>query len=360
MIRTAVLLAASLVFITSTSAQTADKPKETPVALERMLHGEWKGPACGGDWTFGADGNFEVQHYSPGGNQLAGTWEVRCNALPPTLVRTCKTSDDPGFVGKTWEVKLIQLDDEALAYQYPDQHPGGHTVRYTRVKAPVARERMLHGAWQGGDCVGELILAADGTFERQHYSPGNNKLTGTWKVRWNALPPTLVLNCTASDDPEYVRQEEVKLVQLDDESLAFGYPGERTVRYTRADKSEERELDALQGTWVPLQYEVGGKKVEGGSTRHIIKGDKVTVQVNGETIAEGKVTLDPTKNPKHLDFQFTSGRTDFVSPHHSIIYVRAGDHVIYCGNRDGKTRPSEFVSGTAKGGEYLLAWKIER
>jgi hypothetical protein len=252
MIRTAVLLAASLVFITSIfSAQTADKPKESPVALERKLHGEWKGKGgCVGDLTLRADGTFERQHFSPGNNQLTGTWDVRWNALQPTLFLTCKTSDAPDRikVGMTWEIKLIQLDDEDLAYQYPD----GNTVRYTRVKAPIALERMLHGAWQGGDCVGELTLAADGTFDRQHYSPGNNKLTGTWKVRWNALPPTLVLNCTASDDPEYVRQEEVKLVQLDDESLAFGYPGERTVRYTRADKSEERELDELQGTWVPL------------------------------------------------------------------------------------------------------------
>jgi hypothetical protein len=48
MIRTAVLRAASLAFITSTAAQTVDKPREerpavgvaVPIALERMLHGE--------------------------------------------------------------------------------------------------------------------------------------------------------------------------------------------------------------------------------------------------------------------------------------------------------------------------------
>jgi len=37
-------------------------------------------------------------------------------------------------VGETTEVKLVQLNDEALAYQYPDQYPDGHTVRYERVK----------------------------------------------------------------------------------------------------------------------------------------------------------------------------------------------------------------------------------
>ena len=139
MIRTAFFLAASLVFITT--AQTADKPKEAPVDLERMLHGEWKGGACVGDYTFNSDGTFELQHFTPGNNTLAGTWSLRWDALPPTLVLTCKTSDftkkDPSrqeyeYLGKALEVKLTQLNDEDLAYQYPD----GHTKRYERVPGP--------------------------------------------------------------------------------------------------------------------------------------------------------------------------------------------------------------------------------
>ena len=66
---------------------------------------------------------------------------MRWNSLPPTLVRTCKASDDSDLIGKTWEVKLTELDDEALAYQYPDQYPKGHVVRYTRVPAKKAQEK---------------------------------------------------------------------------------------------------------------------------------------------------------------------------------------------------------------------------
>lgn len=134
MVRTAVLLAASLVFIAS--AQTADtQPKDPLVALERKLHGEWKGGLCMGELTLRADGTFERQHYTPGSIALTGTWEVRWKSLPPTLALTCKTSDEPGRrdVGKTSEVKLVQLDDEALAYEDPE-YLGGQPVRYTRVK----------------------------------------------------------------------------------------------------------------------------------------------------------------------------------------------------------------------------------
>ncbi len=133
MTRMVLLLAVSLAFSTSAqTARTADKPKEPLVALEKKLHGAWEADdmVCVGDLTLRADGTFERQHYSPGNNKLTGTWEVRWNALPPTLVLACKTSNDPDFVGKTWEFKLTQLDDETLVCQFP----GGGTHRYKRVK----------------------------------------------------------------------------------------------------------------------------------------------------------------------------------------------------------------------------------
>jgi len=139
MIRTALLLAVSLAFVTSAqTARTADKPKEPPVALEKKLHGAWECERdCVGDLTFRADGTFDRLRYSPGNYKLTGTWEMRWNALPPTLVLTCKTSNesDRFSVGKTLEVKVVQLNDEALAYEYEDPKlRDGQPIRFTRVK----------------------------------------------------------------------------------------------------------------------------------------------------------------------------------------------------------------------------------
>ena len=106
---------------------------------------------------------------------------------------------------------------------------------------------------------------------------------------------------------------------------------------------------------MPLQYEEGGKKVAGDlTTRHIISGDKVTIQVDGRTQDEGRVVIDPTQNPKQLYLHLNSG------PTHALIYVRVGNHVICCGNRRQEPLPREFASGTANGGEYLMAGKIEK
>jgi hypothetical protein len=102
---------------------------EQLAALERMLLGTWQGPACGGDYTFRADGTYDVRSFTPGQNHLTGTWSLRWDALPPTLVLTCKTSDirkrDPGrpeyeYFGKPLEVKLLELSSERLVYRFPD------------------------------------------------------------------------------------------------------------------------------------------------------------------------------------------------------------------------------------------------
>ena len=137
MTRMVFLLAVSLTFITSAqTARTGGKAKEPPAALEKKLHGMWECERdCVGDLMLRADGTFERLRYSPGNNKLAGTWEMRWNALPPTLVLTCKTSDEPDrfSVGKIFEVKVIQLNDEALAYENPNER-GDQPIRFARVK----------------------------------------------------------------------------------------------------------------------------------------------------------------------------------------------------------------------------------
>ena len=86
-----------------------------------------------GDWVFGADGTFVLKNFSPGGNRFTGVCQVRWDALPPTFVLAFKTSDAPNHfeVGQTWEVKLIQLDDETFAYERQDVE---RPVRCKRVK----------------------------------------------------------------------------------------------------------------------------------------------------------------------------------------------------------------------------------
>jgi hypothetical protein len=117
----------------STTAPAPKVPASGPArggelhALEQKLLGAWKGPSCAGDYTFNADGTYECRNFTPGQNTLAGTWSVRWDALPPTLLLKCTTSDfkkkDPTreeFAGSTVELRLVELNGDAFAYRYPN------------------------------------------------------------------------------------------------------------------------------------------------------------------------------------------------------------------------------------------------
>ncbi|MFI5380183.1 MAG: hypothetical protein ACHRHE_12870 [Tepidisphaerales bacterium] len=121
----------------STTAPAQNVPATQPAApakgdalaaLEQKLLGTWRGLPCEGNYTFNADGTYELENYTPGGITLTGTWSLRWDALPPTLLLTCKTSDikkkfpdwpEYNYLGKTREVKLLELNDDTLAYRVP-------------------------------------------------------------------------------------------------------------------------------------------------------------------------------------------------------------------------------------------------
>jgi hypothetical protein len=107
--------------------------------------------------------------------------------------------------------------------------PVSQSVGVARGAELAALEQKLIGAWKGGPCVGDYTFNPDGTFELTHFTPGNNILTGTWFVRWDELPPTLVVTCKTSDFkkrapswPEYKyldKPRELKLLELNSDTF---------------------------------------------------------------------------------------------------------------------------------------------
>src|SRR5713226_3235066 len=123
--------AAAVLLVGLAQEDLAEQPGKDLAALEQKMLGVWKGrTTCDGRLVFRADGTYELTDYGPAPYDSAGTWKVRWDALPATLVLTCKTSEIPDAVGKTTEVKLIKLDDKSLAFKYASKEVG----RYTRVK----------------------------------------------------------------------------------------------------------------------------------------------------------------------------------------------------------------------------------
>jgi uncharacterized protein (TIGR03067 family) len=159
---------------------------------------------------------------------------------------------------------------------------------------------------------------------------------------------TKKLNELAVDGWEYVGP-------LGNGAVAFRHGGPKAAA-VKTDKEdlEKKERALLQGTWKVLVYEEKGEEQAAENREYVFAQDKITFNVNGAVSAEGTFDLDATKSPRQLDYKLTSGQVDVT------IYVVVGNYLIWCGNRDGKTRPGEFTSGTDKGGAYLMVLKRQK
>ncbi len=105
----------------------------------------------------------------------------------------------------------------------------------------AALERKMVGAWKGQTtCDGRLVFRSDGTYELTEYGPASDASQGTWVVRWDSLPATVALTCKTSEIPNEVgKTTKVKLIKLDDKSLAIEYAnqnGSPSGHYSRVKK----------------------------------------------------------------------------------------------------------------------------
>jgi hypothetical protein len=92
----------------------------------------------------------------------------------------------------------------------------------------AALEQKLVGTWIGtGGCDGKMVFQADGTYHVTDWTVGLIYGTGTWKIQWSELPPTLILShprlfIELGLDPK--KPTKVSLLTLNDKALNFGYP----------------------------------------------------------------------------------------------------------------------------------------
>ena len=94
-----------------------------------------------------------------------------------------------------------------------------------------------------------------------------------------------------------------------------------------------------------------------GRSKRVCKGDKLTVIVGGQPFMKAKITIDPTKKPKTIDYLmtegFTKGKTQLG------IYELDGDTLKSCFAGPGDERPTDF---TSKSGDHrtLSVWKRQK
>jgi uncharacterized protein (TIGR03067 family) len=112
-------------------------------------------------------------------------------------------------------------------------------------------------------------------------------------------------------------------------------------------KALQKELEKLDGSWVPVSYEVDGMK----SDEETLKSFGKVVRKNGKYTWSGggwgTIVIDPTKTPKHINFSVVDGQ-GLVRTYEGI-YEIDGDRFKECHASPGGERPSEFKTSPSSG-----------
>jgi uncharacterized protein (TIGR03067 family) len=107
---------------------------------------------------------------------------------------------------------------------------------------------------------------------------------------------------------------------------------------------------ALAGQWsmvscvrdgepVPQAYVKFGKRVAAGN--------EVVVTIGPKQLVKATFAIDPTQEPKTIDYVFLHGENQGQSPYG--IYELEGDQLKFCFSAPGAPRPTDFSAGEAMG-----------
>ena len=105
------------------------------------------------------------------------------------------------------------------------------------------------------------------------------------------------------------------------------------------------EMNKFQGTWKQIAYERDGVKdpldEQGWEPRVTFVGDTFIVTLaDGSTPIKGTYKLDPTREPKAVDWTDTFGEDEGKT--FLAIYSLEGDRMVFCAADAGHERPTEF------------------
>lgn len=117
----------------------------------------------------------------------------------------------------------------------------------------------------------------------------------------------------------------------------------------------KKEMAQLQGEWSMVSGSADGQPMPEAmrtQMRRVCKGDEVTVRMGDQMFLKAKITIDPTKKPKTIDYEMTDGVTK--GRKQSGIYELEGYTFKSCFTKPGADRPTDFKPGE---GRTVSVWK---
>ena len=135
-----------------------------------------------------------------------------------------------------------------------------------------------------------------------------------------------------------------------------------TVSSAGAQENEavNKDLAQLQGEWSMVSGSADGQPMPDlllKQMKRVCKGDEAAVTMAGQIYIKAKVTIDPSKKPKTIDYQMTDGFTK--GKKQLGIYEVDGESFKSCFGKPGAERPIDFTSQPGDG-RTLSVWQREK
>ncbi len=103
----------------------------------------------------------------------------------------------------------------------------------------------------------------------------------------------------------------------------------------------QAELDKLQGTWILTKYDNGTSAPPRVPGKLTVTGDKYVFQF-GDSVTRGRLRLDPSHSPGHIDAVITDRQTNLPSVLPGL-YEMEGDRQRSIFAQPGRPRPTNFT-----------------
>src|SRR5213593_2388924 len=119
----------------------------------------------------------------------------------------------------------------------------------------------------------------------------------------------------------------------------------------------KKDMAQLQGEWSMVSGSADGQTMPDQmlkQMKRICKRDETTTTMAGQLYFKAKITIDPSKKPKTIDYQMTDGFTK--GKKQLGIYEVDGDTFRSCFGKPGAERPTDFTSKPGDG-RTLSVWK---
>jgi uncharacterized protein (TIGR03067 family) len=122
-------------------------------------------------------------------------------------------------------------------------------------------------------------------------------------------------------------------------------------------EATKKDMAQLQGEWSMVTGSADGQPMPESmlkQMKRVCQGDEVTVTMGAQIFLKAKITIDPSKKPKTMDYQMTEGVTKGKAQ--LGIYLVEGDTFKACFGKPGAERPTDFTSKVGDG-RTLSVWR---